>query len=257
MDIFSKLKKTIADTADGVSKNVQNLAESAKNIKMDDAVKNLSKMGGDALDSIKQASADVVDNTVQMFAKKEAPNELITDEDALVIIYCMMRADGKISMEEIDKFDAIGLDIDKDFMSYREELISKCNGQIVKAENDDDRYDILHDMIRDSLDHSQNTSEGSIYPKLLLWNLVAIAYSEKKYSAVEKRLIRFITRQLDIDASVLSEMEFAVQTLMELESQEKWLRSTDRRFSEVEVHMNEIADRKRVIMDGIHDLLLD
>ena len=105
--------------------------------------------------------------------------------------------------------------------------------------------------------NSQNSEEGNIRPTVLLWDLVSIAFAEKEYSANEKRLIRSVARTLGIDASILKEMESTIQTMTALNEEENVLKTANRRYSEVEPFINEIADRKQTIMQNMRALMLD
>lgn len=62
---------------------------------------------------------------------------------------------------------------------------------------------------------------------------------------------------MEIDAIVIKEMEQAIQTLLALTEEEKVLKTSNRKYSEVEVYINEIADRKQTIMQNVRALMLD
>lgn len=264
MALFDKLKKTLEDATGEAVKTAQNIGNSVKDIKVDDISKNIAKMGEgvlkkgeDAVNSIASGGSDFIDGAKKSLAKKPKPNNLITDIDALKIIYYMMCADGIIDGSEQRKFKEIGLEVDRNFPEYEDELISECNKKIQEAEDAEDRYDLIHDGVNDCLSHSWKTHEGSIQPKLLLWNLTAIAFSEGEYAEEEKRLMRYIARQMNVDKSAVAEMEHTIQTLIALEKEEQWLKSSNRQYKEIEAQLNELSDRKLAIMRGIHALMLD
>ena len=58
-------------------------------------------------------------------------------------------------------------------------------------------------------------------------------------------------------AAVLKEMEGAIRTMMALTEEERILRSSERKYAEVEPYMNEVADRRQTIMMNVHALMLD
>jgi hypothetical protein len=62
---------------------------------------------------------------------------------------------------------------------------------------------------------------------------------------------------MNIDMSVMLEMEASVQTLLAIRKEEEFLKASNRKYAEVEVHMNEIADRKNVIMQSVQALMTD
>ena len=284
MGIFDNLKKTLTDATESAKSGVKNLQESAKNINLNESFQELTKKGGEALQNIQESAKNIninesiqditkksgeafdnmvksggelIDNAMQAMKKPEEPNDFITSEDALKILYYLMSIDGAVAAEEMDKFDAIGTDTDPEFDSKKETILEECRGKIAKAFDEEDVYDTIHDAVSECIKHSQSTSEGSIRPQLLLWNLTVVAFSEGEYSELEKRLIRYITKQLGFDNSMILEMESDIRTLLAIEKEEQWLKSSNRQYMEIEVHMNELADRKNTIMQGVQALMLD
>jgi hypothetical protein len=101
------------------------------------------------------------------------------------------------------------------------------------------------------------TDTGVIDRKILLWNLVVIAYSDGEYSVDEGKIIRFVARTLGVDRAFIPEMESSIQALMAIENEEKFLKESDRRYGKIEAELNELTDRKNTIKQGIHALILD
>ena len=50
-------------------------------------------------------------------------------------------------------------------------------------------------------------------------------------------------------------MENSIQTLIDLEKESKWIKTTDRPYLEIEAIVNEIEQRKAVIFDSAKDLI--
>ena len=84
-----------------------------------------------------------------------------------------------------------------------------------------------------------------------------MAFAEGEYSENEIRLIRNISRQMDIDSAVGKEMESTLRTLLAVEQEADWLKKSGRPYADVELHLNELADRKNAVMQGLTALLLD
>ena len=99
--------------------------------------------------------------------------------------------------------------------------------------------------------------ESGIRGKILVWDLLTVAYSEGEYSSNEKRLLRFIAKCLGVDYAILLEMEHTVRTLLAIEAEENWLKNTDRSYAVVEERVNELTERKNTIMLGIRTLMVD
>ena len=53
------------------------------------------------------------------------------------------------------------------------------------------------------------------------------------------------------------EMEHTIRSLIAIENEEEWLKSTDRPYKVIEERINELADRKNTIMQGVNALIAD
>ena len=242
---------------DNVMNSAKKLADSAKEINLADTMKDLQKMSESALNDLKNTGTEAIKNAKEALAKKEEPNELITPQDALRIMYYLMAADGRLDEKELEKFNEIGKEVDPLFDDHKEELINECSVNIAKETDSDFYLDNLIECISTTVRHSQEIPEGDIMPKLLLWNMIALSISDEDYSIEERRILGSVVRLLDIDKSILLEMENTIQTLLALEKEEQWLRTSGRSYGEVEEHMNELADRKAAIMQGVRALMLE
>ena len=73
----------------------------------------------------------------------------------------------------------------------------------------------------------------------------------------EKRFIRYFALKTGIDGSVRMEMEQTFSTLVAIEREEVWLKSSDRPYRVIEERVNELQDRKNAIMQGVNALIKD
>jgi uncharacterized tellurite resistance protein B-like protein len=206
---------------------------------------------------LKSDSSDLIAKAKDAMAAPKEANELILPSDALRIIYFLISSDMELSSEELEMFDAIGADMDPAFGNHKDMIISECSAYMEQASDQGDYYDLIRDQITAALQSSKASSEGTIHPRLLIWNLISIAFADGDYSDNERRMIRSVVRLMNIDLSVMLEMEAAVQTLLAIEREEEFLKSSDRKYAEVELQMNEIADRKTVIMQSVQALMTD
>lgn len=192
--------------------------------------------------------------------KPEAETEVITiqsisTKSALKIIYYMMAVDGELSPAEMEKYDLLGQEIAPDFSMRKELILTECRKQLDKVIDPEDFYDVLQDGVEDSLLSSVKSEDSFITPKLLVWDLLTLAYSDNSYDETERRLLKYIVRKLDIDKAVFLEMESTIQTLIDLEKEEQWIKTTDRPYLTIEAMVNEIEDRKHVIFDSVKALI--
>lgn len=256
MGLFDKVKKQIGSAAEITKKAAENLPDSVREIDTEKTLKGFQKMGVDTFQKAKTEGAGLYDRARASFKKKEI-TKLICERDALEIMYYLIASDMSVEEEEIEMFDSIGHELDPEYESYRNALMNKCNAEIAGISDPEEYYDIVHEQVNKAILNSQNSEEGSIRPTVLLWDLVSIAFAENEYSANENRLIRSVARTLGIDASVVKEMESTIQTMIALNEEENILREANRKYSEVEPFINEIADRKQTIMQNVRALMLD
>ena len=256
MGLFDKVKKQIGNAAETAKKAAENLPDSVKEIDTEKTLKGFQKIGADTIQRAKTEGARLYDKAGSTFKKKEI-TKLIREQDALEIMYYLIASDMNVAEEEIEMFDSIGHELDPEYGTYRNDLIARCNAEIGGISDSEEFYDVVFGQVNRAILNSQSSDEGSIRPTVLLWDLVSIAFAENEYSANESRLIRSVARTLGIDASVLKEMESAIQTMMALNKEENILKAADRRYSEVEPFINEIADRKQTIMQNMRALMLD
>ena len=250
MGLLKGLKKTLKESA-------ANLPDAVKDINVSDSLSSLKKKSEDTFSKLKSDSSDLIARAKDAMAAPREANELILPSDALRIIYLLISSDMEITPEEMDMFDAVGADIDPAFEDHKEQILSECTGLMEQATDQDDYYDLIRDQITAALQSSKSSSEGSIHPKLLIWNLISIAFADSDYSENERRMIRSVVRLMNIDMSVMLEMEAAVQTLLAIQKEEEFLKSSSRKYAEVELQMNEIADRKTVIMKSVQALITE
>lgn len=211
-----------------------------------------------------KAVQDKVQQVKDVFKKKERDEaednrvleiKSISTRNAIKIAYYLMAADGQVFHSEEEKFDAIGAELDPEFSHHKEQIVKECREQLDKVIDPEDYFDALQDGIEDALISSRTTADSFITPKLLIWDLLTIAYSDEEYNETERRLLKFIVRKLNIDKTVFLELENSILTLMDLEGELQWIKTTDRPYLTIEMMVNEIADRRNVIFESVKDLI--
>ena len=104
---------------------------------------------------------------------------------------------------------------------------------------------------------SSHDVQDGIRGKVLLWDLMTVSYSDNEKSVAERRLIRYVAESFGIEKTICIEMDQTIQTLIAVEKEIAWLKTTDRPYLEIEARINELADRKNAIMSGVQALLAD
>ena len=179
----------------------------------------------------------------------------ISTRSALKIIYYLMAVDGEIFHSEEEKFDSIGKELDPDYAQNKDQIVKECQAQLDKVIEAEDFYDVLQDGVEDALLMSRQTADSFITPKLLVWDLLTVAYSDESYDESERKLIKYIVRKTNIDKAVFLEMESSLLTLMDIEKELAWIKTTNRPYLVIEAMVNELADRKNVIFESVKDLI--
>ena len=235
----------------GLKEKLQSAVDSAvtaaKEVKMPDVKAKVSDMKG-AFKKKTTAEAET-DHSDTLEIKS------ISTKSALKIIYYLMAADGEIFHSEEEKFDSIGKELDPNFAENKEQIVKECQAQLDKVIDPEDYYDALQDGVEDALLASRQTADTFVTPKLLVWDLLTIACSDEKYDDAERKLLKYIVRKTNIDKAIFLEMESSILTLMDIEKELAWIKTTSRPYLTIESMVNELADRKNVIFESVKDLI--
>ena len=237
--------------------SVDSIKSTVKNVKIPDV-----KLPDVKLSDIKIPDVKIPP-VADLFKKKETDTEeqkplkviSISTRNALKIIYYLMAVDGELFNNEKEKFELLGQELTPDFQDIKDELINECQKQMEKIIDQEDYYDVLQEGVEEALLSSIKTEDSFITPNLLVWDLLTLAHSDNNYDESERRLIKYVVRKLDVDKAVFLEMESSILTLLDLEKELEWIKTTDRPYLTIEAMVNEIEDRKHVIFESIKDLI--
>jgi len=183
------------------------------------------------LSDVKIPDVKAPEQLKNIFKKKESTegDEIIevtsiSVKSAAKIFYYLIAADGEIQDSEMEMFLTVGNEIDPEFADHKDSIVEECKKQLEKEIDPDDYYDVLQDGVEAAIDKSKHSKDSYITPKLLVWNLLTIAYSDQEYAEAERKLLKYIVRKLDIDKAVFLEMENSILTLMDLEREVAWIK---------------------------------
>ena len=268
---LKKITKNMQKSADDLMKTVsdvaENLPDTVKNMNVSDSAKDAAQKGKSTLENlISMGGAAIVDQLDSVMKTDEAvKSALETSEageralpvkDALKLIYCLMASDGSISPEEEEKFLEIGNSLDSEFEQWKDELIADLSMKDTVLSDEDEYFDFIHDYAAEIIYKTEDVGDG-IGAKTLIWDLLVMAFTEGDYSTNERRLIRFVTRGLNVDLAVLLEMEQTLRTITALNKEEAWLKSVNRSYSVIDEQMTELKERRDTILTGLHALIAD
>lgn len=191
----------------------------------------------------------------------------IDNEAALEIYYYMIAVDGEVKQAEMDKFIAI-IKESNDSISdmgkeeIREELdefVEMCNQRLETAIDEDEYFEAIKERIDEIKDESARdwSSYDSIEASGLIWNLLSIAVSDKEYSEVEKKLIRYMVRKFQVDKTVYLEMENAMKAIQDISKEIDFLKQSDKPYTLIESMIGTLSERQKVIFDSVKVLITD
>ena len=213
------------------------------------------------VDSAKGAIKDVKIQIPNILQAKEPtqiqidsnePIKYISTKCALTLIYYLMASDNVITDDEKNNFVLIGIELDKNFSDEIEAIITVCTNTISQSSN---RMEAIKNGIDISLTSPIYDNQQIISPKLLVWDLLTIACSDGQYDSSEKELIEYIVSKLDIEKAIYLEMENSILTLMDLDKEIKWIKSTNKQYLVIEENVNELENRKNTIFESVKTLI--
>lgn len=255
---------------------VDSAKDAVKDIDLSEAKEKIQKATDSTVEAVKKVKLPEVDTEgiKNIFKKKDAEQgsdsetteeelkeaevlsiKAIPTRNAIKIFYYLMAADGEIFHSEEEKFDFIGQELDPNFAEHKEQIVNECQAQLDKVIDPEDYYDTLQDGIEDALIHMKVTDDSFITPKLLVWDMLTVAYSDEKYNEVERKLLKYVVRKVNIDKAVFLEMESSILTLMDIEKELEWIKTTNKPYLTIEAMMNKLNDRKSVIFESVKDLI--
>lgn len=251
-------KKKLGDGLAGAWQKATDTAKAAKSTVQEmaaDAKQNREKKSQQKTDTQKGAPAKEEDTASASEKNTASEIKSIATRNALQIIYYLMAADGTVFHSEEEKFDAIGTELDPDFADNKSSIIKDCQAQLEKGIDLKNYYNVLQDSVEAAIRSSNETADAFITPKLLVWNLLTIAYSDENYNEVERKLLKYIVCTLQIDKTVFLEMESSMLTILDIEKEIAWIKTTDRPYLTVEARINELTKRQTVIFDSVKGLI--
>lgn len=183
---------------------------------------------------------------------------LIDKTNALKAFYYIITIDGVIDDNELEQFNQIGREIlQEHFDEVKDTVISECNAVLSSISKDENRYDIIIENLDKALSEKADSDENGIWPRYLLWNMLAIAYSDNDFSEDEKRFTDHTARMLNIDKSVYTEMIQYISTAIAVQKELEELETSDRPYSEIRPLVEENEKRKASIIRAATELIED
>lgn len=147
-------------------------------------------------------------------------------EIQLKIYYLFMLADGKITKNELDEYEKIcnAMDVNTDEIM---EIVNFCENAIHNTGNNNSEQVVK--VISELNGLSRITYDKKIQTEVI-WTLINLGYADTNYSDPEKQIVSFLIDSWELDAAIVADMYDTAETLLFLEKQKEWLKTTDKSF---------------------------
>lgn len=181
---------------------------------------------------------------------------MILTENAMRIFYYLMAVDGEVSSVERETFTEMGSALKIPDTETLDDIAGQCKTNLQNISKED-RYDIISENVDRVLYDVTNDSDEGISSRLLIWDMLAIAYSDRNYSLEEEKLIKHVARVLDLNESIYLEMEHMIKTIVAIKKELEWLEGTNGEYLKIHAEVEELRNRISVIIQAAVALIDD
>lgn len=177
----------------------------------------------------------------------------VRKEDAVKIAYYLMAVDGNTDRCEKAMFKQVAEGFHVDDANTWIEAVYKTD-EILDNTAD---VKIIYDNIISEVDKILSTPEEDILmhynvsANLLIWNLMALAIKDMDFSENELNMINHVAKSLDVDSTVLAEMDNAIRALYAIEYEIKWLDERVQDKEESAKLLDKLNERLSIIRESM------
>lgn len=181
----------------------------------------------------------------------------ISVPDALRLFYFLMSADGTLHDDEIEKFQAMFQELRGSDYINENVLMHQCQTKLNENAGSSSPLITAIGCVDQILYEPTyiDDYEELVSPRLLVWDLLSIAYSDGDCHDAERELVSHIAKLVDVKEALVLEMESFVLTLLDLTHEEEWIKTTSQPYSVIESVLNDIEARKSAVFDGVEALI--
>ena len=183
---------------------------------------------------------------------------IFSKSSAIKAFYYLMSADGAVTADELECFDSIGREFDADqFDTYKAEAVASCEAQLASGIDEEDSYELILEGIDKELVQQTDSVENSITTRLLVWNMLVIAFSNAEYSLTERKVIKHIVRVTGMEKSIFLEMEQIMKTNAAVLAELDWIQKSNRPYTEIRPIVDELERRQQAVIQCAQQLIAD
>ena len=178
-------------------------------------------------------------------------------KSAVMCFYYLIAVDNNIFETEMDAFNSVAAEIDpENFASYKDSIIEEYKAQVATVIDEEDYYDVISEGIDKYLVPAKDDAD-SVSTRLLLWDLLVVAFSDGDYSAAERRLIKHVVRIFGVEKDIFLEMEQLMKTNVAITKEIEALENSDKPYNEIRPMVEELEERRNVILTSAKTLIED
>lgn len=175
-------------------------------------------------------------------------------ESAMKSVYYLMVADGQIEDKEMKIFHELATNLEYEAEKV-DELVRSCKTFVDSLADEEEYFEVLQEKADECME--QSVIYDKIGSRLVLWNMMAIAFADGRYCENEKKMIQHFARKVEVEKDIILEMEQIIKTIGDLEEEIVWLEKSNRPYSEISPIMREIIQRKDYVIESATNLIAD
>lgn len=177
---------------------------------------------------------------------------------ALSVFYYLIAIDGYVTDSEIETYTSVCRELDPMFFDqYSGEISSSYCEHIQTMIEDEDFYDVIIEGVDKALASPLEEGTDGISSRLLLWNLLVVAFADGEYTSLKRRLIKHIVRTKEIGKEVFLEMEQLMKANVAVTKELETLGRSEKPYTEIRPIIDELEGRRTVIVNSAKALIED
>lgn len=180
----------------------------------------------------------------------------ISIKSALKAYYFLLAIDGNIDDQEILCFRDICSETDNSADGYLKELISECD-ELIRNASGSEFEEIIQEAFDEAVREEAIEPQKVIPSRLLLWNMLVLAYANNEYSNSERKMIGHAARILMVEKNVFLEMEQMARTASTLSKERAGYEQSERPYRVIRPIVDKLDDRIGTILHAAKCLIDD
>ena len=180
----------------------------------------------------------------------------ISIKSALKAYYFLLAIDGNIDDQEILCFRDICSETDNSADGYLKELISECD-ELIRNASGSEFEEIIQEAFDEAVREEAIEPQKVVPSRLLIWNMLVLAYANNEYSSSERKMIGHAARILMVEKNVFLEMEQMARTASTLSKERTGYEQSERPYRVIRPIVDKLDNRIGTILHAAKCLIDD